>query len=160
RHVGGAAPGSPGRGPAIAGRLAWLRNRRLVALAALAVPSGLPLGLILITVPVWMSDVGIDIRTVGLFALVQLPWNLKFLWAPVPDRWALPWRGRRRSWILVAQLFLLAGTAGLAVIDPRASTWTLAAVALAVTFCSATQDIAFDAYAVGIMEPAEHGIGN
>jgi PAT family beta-lactamase induction signal transducer AmpG len=109
---------------------------------------------------VWMSDVGIDIRTVGLFALVQLPWSLKFLWAPALDRWAFAWPGRRRSWILIAQLLLLVATAALAFIDPRASTWTLVAVALAVTFSSATQDIAYDAYAVSVMEPAEQGIGN
>lgn len=144
----------------LAERLAPFRNRRLTALAALAVPSGLPLGLVLITVPVWMSDLGIPIRTVGFFSLVQLPWNLKFLWAPLLDRYALGWPGRRRSWILIAQIAVMAGTAALAFIDPRTSTTTLVVVALIVTFWSATQDIAFDAYAVTVMTPEEQGVGN
>src|SRR5437867_9870764 len=121
------------------GPIAFLRNRRLVALAALAIPSGLPLGLILITVPVWMSDLGIKISTVGWFSLVQLPWNLKFLWAPILDRFGLGWPGRRRSWILISQIAVMCATAGLAFIDPRTSTSRLVLVALVVTFWSATQ---------------------
>lgn len=139
---------------------AFVTNRRLLAVAALGVPSGLPLGLILITIPVWMSDVGVDIRRVGLFALVQLPWNLKFLWAPLLDRYPAPWPGRRRGWILLAQLVLVLSTAALAFLDPRASALKVAFVALVVTFWSATQDIAYDAYAVNVMAPEEQGVGN
>src|SRR5262249_56235051 len=89
--VGG--PADTGARPlAPIGPIAFLKNRRLVALAALAIPSGLPLGLILITVPVWMSDLGIKISTVGWFSLVQLPWNLKFLLPPIlyPFRLSCP----------------------------------------------------------------------
>ncbi|HYV57429.1 MAG TPA: MFS transporter [Candidatus Nitrosopolaris sp.] len=157
--IGGSADTGARPLPSI-GPIAFLKNRRLVALAALAIPSGLPLGLILITVPVWMSDLGIKISTVGWFSLVQLPWNLKFLWAPILDRFGLGWPGRRRSWILISQVAVMLGTACLAFIDPRASTARLVLVALVVTFWSATQDIAFDSYAVNIMEPDEQGIGN
>src|SRR5215467_9021150 len=94
--IGGSADTGARPLPSI-GPIAFLKNRRLVALAALAIPSGLPLGLILITVPVWMSDLGIKISTVGWFSLVQLPWNLKLLWAPILDRFGLGWPGRRRS---------------------------------------------------------------
>ncbi len=146
------------RGTGRWGRVA--ATRRIIAVAALAIPSGLPLGLVIVTLPVWMSDVGVDIRTVGLFLLVQLPWNLKFLWAPLLDRWALGWPGRRRSWILLAQVFVMLGTAAFAVLDPRQSTLAIAALALFVTFWSATQDIAYDAWTVDVLEPDEQGVAN
>ena len=132
---------------------------RTAAVALLSFSSGLPLGLVLIAIPDWMASIGVDIRVVGLFALTQAPWTFKVCWAPLLERYRLPWLGRRRGWTALMQIALLVATLGLAGVGhhPEAL-WVVGALALAVACASATQDIAIDAYAVEILLPTEQGI--
>src|SRR5690606_31089967 len=100
-------PGAAAPGGARTGMLS-----RVAAVAALSFSSGLPLGLVWIAIPDWMRSIGVDIRVVGLFTLAQAPWSFKFLWSPLMDRFRLPFWGRRRGWIAVAQgALVLAGLA-------------------------------------------------
>jgi MFS transporter, PAT family, beta-lactamase induction signal transducer AmpG len=136
-----------------------LRSWRTASVALLSFSSGLPLGLVWIAIPDWMRTIGLDIRVVGLITLSQAPWTFKVLWAPLMDRWAPPWLGRRRGWAAIAQVALFAGTLALAGVGnhPEAP-WVVAALALAIAFASATQDIAIDAYAVDVLRPDEQGV--
>ena len=84
-----------------------LANRRIGVITVLGFASGLPLALTGGTLQAWMAVEGVDLRTIGIFTLVGLPYTVKFLWAPLMDRYALPFLGRRRGWILAAQLVLL-----------------------------------------------------
>lgn len=139
-----------------AGRLV---NRRTVVVLFLGFSSGLPLALTGGTLQAWLTVAGVDIRDIGLFALVTLPYTLKFLWAPVLDWLVPPWLGRRRGWMLITQAALAAAIAAMAGIAPAAAPWWLAAAALAVAFLSATQDIAVDAYRADVLRPPERGFG-
>ncbi len=125
----------------------------------LSFSSGMPLGLVWIAIPDWMRSAGVDIRVVGLITLAQAPWTFKVLWSPLMDRYHPPGMGRRRGWALVAQIGLFATTLGLAGVGhhPEAP-WVVAALALAIAFASATQDIAIDAYAVDVLRPEEQGV--
>jgi PAT family beta-lactamase induction signal transducer AmpG len=132
---------------------------RTASVALLSFSSGLPLGLVWYTIPDWLRSTGADIRLVGLLTLAQAPWSFKFLWAPLMDRWAPPFLGRRRGWAALAQIVLAALTVGLggAGGHPDAP-WIVFAVALAIALASATQDIAVDAYAVDVLRREEQGI--
>lgn len=139
--------------------VAALRSWRTASVALLAFASGMPLGLIWIALPDWMRSVGVDIKVVGLFSLTQLPWTFKFLWSPLLDRYAPGKLGRRRGWIAMAQFslcvlgLLLAGLG-----DRPEMPWVVAALALAIAFASASQDIAYDAYTVDVLRKEEQGI--
>src|SRR5476651_726780 len=100
----------------IASLKAALSSRRIGAVTLQSFSSGLPLGLIWIALPAFLTYRGVDIKTVGLFSLAQAPWTFKFLWSPLMDRYGphFPGIGRRRSWILVCQLALLLSILGLA----------------------------------------------
>jgi PAT family beta-lactamase induction signal transducer AmpG len=152
------APSSepPGALPSIARAMtSW----RTAAVSLLSFSSGLPFGLVLIAIPDWMRAIGVDIRVVGLLTLAQAPWTFKILWSPLMDRYAMPWMGRRRGWAAVSQLCLLALTLWLAGVgDHPDAAWIVGALALALAFASATQDIAIDAYAVEILRPEEQGV--
>lgn len=116
------------------------------------------MGLVWIAIPDWMRSAGVDIRVIGLFSLTQLPWSLKFLWAPIMDRYVPKWLGRRRGWTLIAQIALFILTLGLAGVGSHPDTpWLVAAYALAIAFASASQDIAVDAYAVDVLREEEYG---
>ena len=95
------------------------RSWRLASVALASFSSGLPLGLVWIAIPTWMAQAGVDIKVVGLFTLAQAPWSFKFLWAPLMDRFPPPFLGKRRGWILVSQLVLLALGLGLALVADR-----------------------------------------
>src|SRR5262249_32770441 len=116
---------------------------RTAAVVLLSFSSGLPLGLVFIAIPDWMRSIGVDIRVVGLFALTQAPWTFKVCWAPLLERYRLPWLGRRRGWTAFMQITLLVATLGLAGVGhhPEAL-WVVGALALTVACASATQDIA------------------
>jgi PAT family beta-lactamase induction signal transducer AmpG len=105
-----------------------------------------------------MRDIGLDIRIVGLFTLAQAPWSFKVLWSPLMDRYVPPFWGRRRGWIAIAQVALFLVTLGLSGVGhhPEAP-WVVGALALAMAVASATQDIAFDAYAVDVLRREEYG---
>lgn len=121
--------------------------------------SGLPLSLTASTMQAWMKDSGVDLTTIGAFALVGLPYSLKFLWAPVLDRYTLPFLGRRRGWILLWQVFLVAAIAAMGLVDPKENLALLAALALFVSFGSASQDIVIDAWRTETLTADEYGAG-
>lgn len=106
-----------------------------------------------------MTAEHVDIKTIGLFSLVTVPYSLKFLWAPLIDRFSFPFGGRRRGWILCTQLLLGLAVAAMAFLDPKASLQAMAAAAVLVAFFSATQDIAFEAWRVDVLPEAERGTG-
>ncbi|MEM7353675.1 MAG: MFS transporter [Acidobacteriota bacterium] len=135
-----------------------LASWRTASVSLLSFASGLPLGLVWIAIPDWMRSVGVDIRIVGLFTLAQAPWTFKMVWAPLMDRYAPPFLGRRRGWALVMQIVLSVLILMLAGVGHHPETpWVVAALALAIAFASASQDIAIDAYAVEVLEKNEQG---
>jgi PAT family beta-lactamase induction signal transducer AmpG len=121
--------------------------------------SGLPLALTSGTLQAWLTTSGVDLRTIGVLTLVGLPYTLKFAWAPVMDRFVPPWLGRRRGWMMAAQIGLVIGIVAMAATSPGEVPWLLGALALAVAFLSASQDIAFDAYRADLLRPRERGLG-
>ncbi|HEY1434865.1 MAG TPA: MFS transporter [Thermoanaerobaculia bacterium] len=135
-------------------------SRRIGAVTLQSFSSGLPLGLVWIALPAFLTYRGVDIKTVGLFSLAQAPWTFKFLWSPLMDRYGPRFGsiGRRRSWILVCQAVLLAGMLGLAAFGGSADVAVVAMLALFVAFGSASQDIVIDAYAVEVLERSEQGM--
>ena len=130
---------------------------RLGAVSLLSFSSGLPLGLIVTAIPFWMQQRGVDIRSIGLITLAQAPYTFKFLWSPLMDRFA-PRRGRKRVWIGVGQLLLAASIAGLALQAREPTVAAVAVLAFVISFSSATQDIAIDAYTVEVLHKDEQGL--
>jgi PAT family beta-lactamase induction signal transducer AmpG len=137
---------------------AALNSRRIGAVAIQSFSSGLPLGLVWIALPAYLTYRGVDIRTVGLFSLAQAPWTFKFLWAPLLDRFEPRFLGRKRSWIVVWQGALLAGTGLLALAGASPSLGAVAGLAILVAFASASQDVVIDGYAVDVLEKSEQGL--
>lgn len=125
----------------------------------LGLSSGIPLLLTGSTLQVWMTDLQIDIKTIGAFALVGLPYNLKFLWSPIIDRYSLPFLTRRRGWMVFSQMLLMAAIIALGGSDPLGSIEITAALAILVSFTSATQDILIDAYRREALTEREMGFG-
>ncbi len=134
-------------------------NRRVAVVLLLGFSSGLPLALSGGTLQAWMTTAGVDLKTIGIFTLVGVPYTLKFLWAPFMDRFVPPWLGRRRGWMVATQVALMLGIAAMGVGSPQHALWALAALAVFVAFTSASQDIAFDAYRADVLRPAERGVG-
>jgi MFS transporter, PAT family, beta-lactamase induction signal transducer AmpG len=147
----------PGLGAWTAARTIF-ESRRLLSVALLSFSSGLPLGVVWIAIPTWLAMAQVDIKVIGLFTLAQAPWTFKLLWSPYMDRYAPPFLGRKRGWILVSQVVLVALGLWLSgVSDHPEAVWVIGALALAIAFASATQDIAYDAYTVEVLRPEEHG---
>ncbi len=135
------------------------QSRKMVALLLLGVSSGLPLLLTSKTLQAWMTVEGVDLKSIGLFSLVALPYSLKFLWAPILDRFALPFLGRRRGWLIALQIGLILAIAFMGFQQPAQALQLLAINALFVAFFSATQDIAGDAYRADVLAEKEMGAG-
>jgi PAT family beta-lactamase induction signal transducer AmpG len=132
---------------------------RTASVALMSFASGMPLGLVWMSMPDWMRKSGMDIRVVGLITLAQAPWTFKFLWSPLMDRFVPPRLGRRRGWTAIAQVVLLVCTFSLAGLGNHPDTpWVIGALALAIAFAAATQDIAVDAYAVDVLRPDEQAV--
>jgi PAT family beta-lactamase induction signal transducer AmpG len=121
---------------------------------------GLPLLLTLSVLQAWMKEEGVDLAVIGMMTLVGLPYTLKFLWAPFLDRYTLPAFGRRRGWLLVAQLCLAGSIAGLGLNNPKIDPLMVAVAAFLVTFFSASQDIVVDAYRREDLSDEELGLGS
>ncbi len=121
---------------------------------------GLPLLLTITVLQAWMKDQGVDLTVIGMMSLVGLPYTLKFLWAPVLDRFTLPFLGRRRGWLLLAQAALIFSISGLGFTDPGKNPWMVACAAFLVTFFSASQDIVVDAYRREDLPDKELGLGS
>jgi PAT family beta-lactamase induction signal transducer AmpG len=135
------------------------RSRRIAVITLLGFSSGLPLVLTGGTLQAWMAVSGVDLRTIGIFGLVGLPYTLKFLWSPLMDRFVPPWLGRRRGWIIITQLSLVTGIAAMAYSQPQQTPLFLALLALLVAFSSASQDIVIDAYRTDVLREEERGFG-
>jgi MFS transporter, PAT family, beta-lactamase induction signal transducer AmpG len=139
------------------------RDPRVLAIAVLGFASGLPLALTGQTLQAWLTESGASLQSIGLFALVGVPYTLKFLWAPLVDRLPLPgltrWLGRRRGWLILAQVLLMAAIAALALSSPGQALALTALCAVAVAFASATQDIVIDAWRVEILEERQLAAG-
>ncbi len=139
--------------------LAALGNRRILVVLLLGFSSGLPLALTASTLQAWMTVENVDLKTIGVFTLVGLPYTWKFLWAPLMDRFVPPFLGRRRGWMLATQIALMVGIALIGAMDPKAAPWALAALAVFVAFMSASQDIVYDAYSTDVLRENERGMG-
>ena len=140
------------------------RDRRQLIILLMGYASGMPFLLTSSVLSYWMTKVGVDLTTIGIFVLVGTPYAFKFVWAPLVDQLPIPWLddrlGRRRSWMLLAQLGVLLSTLALAWSDPVQTPWFTAAAAFAIAFFSATQDIAVDAYRIEILTDDEQGAGS
>ena len=122
--------------------------------------SGLPLYVIYQLIPYWLRDQGVGLKEIGFFALVGVPYAWKFLWSPLMDLYAPPFLGHRRSWMLVTQILLLLSIAAVGWFNPDRSIWTIAYLAGAMAFFSASQDIVLDAYRRELLTEVELGLGN
>jgi MFS transporter, PAT family, beta-lactamase induction signal transducer AmpG len=140
----------------------YLKPRVLIVLF-LGFSAGLPLALSGSTLLLWMREAGVDLGTIGLFSLVGTPYTIKFLWAPVVDALDAPVLsrvlGRRRGWLVLAQLLLAGTIVFLAFTDPAKSPWLVALGALLVATASATQDIVIDAFRVESLDESEQAAG-
>ena len=134
---------------------------RVIGMVFLGFSAGLPFPLVFTTLTAWLRTHDVEKSAIGMFAWVGLLYSIKFFWAPLVDRLPLPVitraLGRRRSWMLVAQLGIAAGLLGMAGADPGAALTTIALLSVAVAFCSATQDIAIDAYRIEAVEAGSQG---
>ncbi len=153
-------------GPArtsIADTFAVYLQRRVLIVMFLGFSSGLPLALSGSTLLVWMREAGVDLGTIGLFALVGTPYTIKFLWAPLIDALDVPLLsrrlGRRRGWLLLSQFLLIAAIVLLGACDPAVSPLLVAVGALLVATASATQDIVVDAFRVESLDESEQAAG-
>ena len=123
----------------------YLEKKMLVTLG-MGFVSGVPLLLTITLLQAWLTDEGVSKSTIGLFALVGVPYSLKFLWAPIFDRYIISKLGRRRGWILITQVLLIFSIIGLGMTNPAMNAANVALLAIFVTFFSASQDIVIDAY--------------
>jgi PAT family beta-lactamase induction signal transducer AmpG len=135
------------------------RSRSIAVITFLGFSSGIPLALTGGTLQAWMAVAGVDLRTIGIFALVGLPYTLKFLWSPLMDRFMPPWLGRRRGWIIITQLSLILGISAMSFSSPHQIPLLVAVLALIVAFTSASQDIVIDAYRTEVLHEQERGVG-
>jgi len=133
---------------------------RLVAITLLGFASGLPLALTGQAMQAWLSGEGLDIATIGFLSIVGLPYTFKFLWAPLMDRFELPWLGRRRGWLVLTQLALAGALWWMAATSPSRATAAFALLAVLVAFISASQDIVANAYQTDLLHASERGLGS
>ncbi|KHN54004.1 muropeptide MFS transporter AmpG [Pectobacterium fontis] len=134
-------------------------QRNALFMLLLGFASGLPLALTSGTLQAWMTVENVDLKTIGFFSLVGQAYVFKFLWSPLMDRYTPPFLGRRRGWLILSQLLLIAAIIGMGFMNPARDLWWLAALAVLVAFCSASQDIVFDAYKTDLLPPEERGTG-
>lgn len=137
-----------------------LFNRRMLICIFTGFTSGLPLYVLIQLLPAWLRVEGVGLAEIGFFALVGFPYTWKFIWSPVMDRYTLPFLGRRRGWMLLTQVLLLISIASLGFLKPELSIWSIAYLAAAVAFFSASQDIVLDAYRRELLPDIELGMGN
>ena len=137
-----------------------LFTRRMLICGFTGFSSGLPLYLLFNLLPAWLRSEQVDLKTIGLFALIQFPYTWKFLWSPLLDRYVLPVLGRRRGWMLLTQLGLLLVIAAMGAFSPQNNLRSIAYIATILAFLSATQDIVLDAYRRELLADSELGLGN
>lgn len=135
-------------------------NRRTLICVFLGFSSGLPLFILLSLMQAWLAKSGLNVKTLGLFALVMFPYTWKFLWSPLMDRYSFGSLGRRRGWMAVTQTALFFGIGVMGMLDPLTQLPAIATVAALVAFLSASQDIVIDAYRREILPDNEQGLGS
>ena len=135
-------------------------SRRMLVAFLMGFSCGLPLLLTIGVLQAWMKDTGVDLRWIGMITLVQIPYTWKFVWAPLMDRFVPPFLGRRRGWMIMAQLALMLAIAALGYSDPVQRPALMVAAAMLVAFFSATQDIVVDAYRREDLADEELGLGS
>ena len=145
---------------ATASRLDAAALHRLLVVTVLGFASGLPLALTGQAMQAWLSIEGIDIATIGFLSLVGLPYTFKFLWAPLMDRFELPWLGRRRGWLVLTQLALAGALVWIAATPPAGAIRSFALLACLIAFISASQDVVIDAYRTDLLAASERGLGS
>ena len=128
-------------------------------LLMLGFASGLPLALTSGTLQAWMTVDNIDLKTIGFFSLVGQAYVFKFLWSPAMDRYTPPLLGRRRGWLVITQILLLIAIAAMGFLEPSTQLRWMAALAVIIAFCSASQDIVFDAWKTDVLSAQERGAG-
>ena len=136
----------------------YLEKKILISLI-MGFVSGVPLLLTITLLQAWLTDEGISKSTIGLFALVGLPYSLKFLWAPFFDRYVISKLGRRRGWLIISQVLLILSIIGLGLTNPALNPFNVAVLALLVTFFSASQDIVIDAFRRESLHDNEQTLG-
>jgi PAT family beta-lactamase induction signal transducer AmpG len=135
-----------------------LGDKRMAAILFLSFASGLPFNLTNFSLQAWLASEGLSIKTIGIFSLVALPYNIKFLWAPVLDRYLPPFLGRRRGWILIYQACLAVCIGVMGLCSPTKGPYVLGGVAVLLAFLSASQDIVIDAYRVDSIPASERAL--
>nr|WP_315222642.1 AmpG family muropeptide MFS transporter [uncultured Duganella sp.] len=139
----------------------WLSylNGRTVSILFLGFSSGLPLYTLIYLMQAWLAKSGLDVKALGLFALVTFPYTFKFLWAPFMDRYTIGPLGRRRGWMAVTQIGLFLVIGGLGMLDPKLELTLIAVFVGVIAFLSASQDVVVDAYRREILAEDEQGLG-
>jgi MFS transporter, PAT family, beta-lactamase induction signal transducer AmpG len=132
---------------------------KMLLMLVLGFASGMPLALTGSTLSAWMVAEGVDIKTIGLYSLVGLPYAFKFLWSPLMDRFVPPFLGRRRGWMIITQLLLILTISTMGFFNPASMPILIATMAVALAFFSASQDIVLDAYRTEYLKPEERGAG-
>ena len=136
-----------------------LLNKRMLICIFTGFSSGLPLYILISLLPAWLKSEGVSLKEIGLFALIGLPFTWKFIWAPLFDRYALPF-GRRRGWLLITQIGLLITLPVFGFFHPQLDIRTIAFFCVLVAFLSASQDVVLDAYRRELLPDVELGLGN
>ncbi len=139
--------------------ISYLRSPRLLAVLMLGFASGLPLALVGSTLQAWFTAANVSLMAIGVLTLLQLPYTLKFLWAPLMDYYSPLRYGKRKGWILLMQIGLIATLLWLSFGSPVQQPWMMGVVALLVAFFSASQDISITAYQTDVLTPDERGLG-
>lgn len=135
-------------------------NRRMLICVFTGFTSGLPLYFLINLIPAWLRSEHIDLKTIGLFSMIGLPFTWKFLWSPLLDIVRIPWLGRRRGWMFITQIALLFTLLGYINLNPQTDMGVIIIASCLVAFFSASQDIVLDAFRREILPDEELGLGN
>ena len=136
-----------------------LLNKKIIICFFTGFTSGLPLFILISLLPAWLSDSGLELKSIGLFALIQFPFTWKFIWAPLFDRFSFS-MGRRRGWLIIFQVLLLISIAMAGFLSPTSQITIVALVSIVIAFFSASQDVVIDAYRRELLLDHELGLGN
>lgn len=134
--------------------------KKILIATLLGISSGLPLYVLYQTIPAWLKDYGVDLKEIGLFQLIGIPYTIKFLWSPFLDKFKFPFLGQRRGWMLITQVLLIASIACIGLFNPKTNISIIVILTVIMTTFSATQDIVIDAYRRELLDDDELGAGN
>jgi MFS transporter, PAT family, beta-lactamase induction signal transducer AmpG len=135
-------------------------TRKMLTILFLGLAAGIPLGVVGTVLQAWMTKLEIDLKTVGLALWVQTPYNLKFVWSPLMDRFVPPFLGRRRGWMLISQVLMIVSIVAMGQFDPVADLRTIVSLAILISFAGASHDIVIDAYRRDVLDESELGFGS